>query len=211
MDYFGILKDSIRFAFKHKILWIFGFIIMLSQGISLDWNEQTQTRNSNQTLTSLQIIIERVREYSALPNFNIFLIGLGLLILFLSLLFWVSNALSKIALILSQKEEKDSYSFKSLLNQSIPYLKRVLGYDLIWIGIFLVTLLPLIPLLLFSFFAFNPFFIVSPLLILLSCFGMPLLILLFAFYFFLNLTGYRLIVLDNSDSINAVKSSWLLF
>ena len=47
MDYFKKVEESIKFAWKYKTLWLFGFLISLfgSEGVSNQYNTNSNSGN----------------------------------------------------------------------------------------------------------------------------------------------------------------------
>jgi len=216
IDYFKLLRESLEFAWKYKILWVFGFLIALfsgggSGGSSGNANFSGSSNTSSKTYykgeSYFADIIEKLDNFIHSPYFWITLIAVIILILIMIVASWYFTRVSKIALINSVKcdllgQEKNiklSYLWKS----SHKYLLKMLYFDLAMI----VFLLPLILLNIITVLSF----ILFPCLgIAFFCLSMPVFFISILLISVIKNIGEKIIILENKSLIDSIKSAFLI-
>ena len=160
-----LITDSFNFTWKYKVLWIFGFLMMLLTGASNFSNgfpDESSSRGSRMQNPDFTFINE--------SNYLIFgLLILGV-VLVMALVSWYLSAVSRGAILRSVRLDDDGQSsdikFKKLFSIGNQYVMKVILFDLLWVGVILLfSIILVIPLVMLGF-------LIGPFVILLVCCGL---------------------------------------
>jgi hypothetical protein len=215
IDYFKLLRDSLNFTWKYKILWIFGFILTILSGnintnsSNYNFSESNFEENYGITYEELQ---DRVSDFVSSPAFWIIVIAGILVILLISIITWYCRTVSKVALMNAVKYDEASdqgeIRFGSLWKGSHPFLIKMLLFEIFMFAIsFPIAMILFVPLVFAVMSLFTDYFFLCVL-------AIPFAILLFVFiiaFSVIKVTAERIIILENRGVIESVKNSWLTF
>ncbi len=214
IDYFKLLRESALFAWKYKILWIYGFFLALLGG-GLNYNSNANFRgtrtekfpvNFNTDMHRSLTWLEEITKSSIFWIIILFLIIIGLLLI---VIIWYVTRVSKISLmkavIFDESGEKEEIRFLNLWKKSHKFLVKFLVYDILWLFIQLPFIIFLVILIGFGFVTFQ-FGIVAIL-----CITVPFILCFFILARILKGIGERLLVVRGSKVIECIKSSFNLF
>ncbi|KKQ34666.1 MAG: hypothetical protein US52_C0051G0018 [candidate division WS6 bacterium GW2011_GWA2_37_6] len=201
MDYFKKVEESIKFAWKYKTLWLFGFLISLfgSEGVSNQYN--TNSNSGNEKLDGAYDKVADLFEEPAFIAFVIVAICLGLIV---ALVGWYITSVSKAALInavkMEQKGEEPTFKkgWKYGKTKALDFIKL----DLIALLLGLVIVLFLIPIIIIC--------IVFPPLLCLLCLGIPVFIIGAILWWMTLNAAQRYIVLKDMSAMESLKAGWKL-
>lgn len=211
IDYIELLKDSAKFSWKYKVLWVFGFILALLSGSSSGSNYNSSSTDFSEQSASTDAIDrigDSIIEFVQSPYFWISLVVVIIAFLLFTVVSWYLRRVSKIALINSVKYDQAGRSneirLSALWKGSHPYLLRFLKYDLVWfvLGLPLTIIIAVMVI---------PVFVIGPVGFISWCLMLPLLIILAVLSNAIKQTGERLLILESLQIIESIKQSWALF
>lgn len=212
IDYIELLKDSAKFSWKYKVLWVFGFILTILSGGSSGSNNYGSSNSDfseqSSSTDAIDKITNSIKDFVRSPYFWISLVIVIIVFLLFTVVFWYLARVSKIALINSVKYDQEGKSNKirlsTLWKSSHPYLLRFLKYDLVW---FVLGL----PLLIIIAAMVIPIFVIGPVGFISWCLTIPVLIILAVLSSAVKQTGEYLLIFENLQVIESIKQSWTLF
>ena len=208
IDYLELIKDSAKFTWKYKILWVFGFILALfgggsgSNSYSSFGESSSESDFGNKSDDSL----DKMKDIVSSPAIWIIVGILVLLVILLTVLSWYLKNVARVALfdaLLLDLKGKKIPGIGKLWSGTHSRLFRIFKYDLFW---FLVTF-PLI--LLFAVFLIITIITnLWPLLCAGLCLFIPILIVGGILVSILNSIGFRILLLKEEGIFTTVKLSW---
>jgi hypothetical protein len=212
IDFVQVIKDSAKFTWKYKILWVFGFLLtFFSSGVgSADLSDLVSDQNYN--FQNSRFISEGISFYESIANSgNLEAGGIALiigLIVFLSVWLIVGiyfSGVSYISIVKSVDYDKKNHAelitFGNLFkNANKIFFSKYLYFYLIGIASYILLFLLFIPLT-FAMVAFPPLF-------LLLCCAIPFLFIL-GYIFYLWFVGAQNIYLMHGYGIReSLSLSW---
>lgn len=205
VNYLQLLKDSIRFTWKYKILWIFGFILALFSGSGGGGSSGNSSSDiSSEKLDSFQ---NQVTDFVHSSSFWIIVAIAVIFLLVLTVLIWYLTSVAKISLINAVRHDNEGQGskikFGLLWSSSHKYLFKVLFFDLVWLFISIPILIITVVSIIGSIWGLGP----GGLLVI-CCLLAPVLIVWGIFVGALKAIGIRLLVLRKFGIIEAIKQSW---
>lgn len=211
IDYFGLMKESFEFTWKHKILWIFGFIVAFfsggSGGNSGSSGNIGDTGSSSDSLTrGAEEVGNKVNDIVTSPTFWIIVAIVVLVLLVLMVVGWYLRTVASTALIKAaqygEQGKENEIVFKSLWKKAHPYLLKLLLYGLLWF----VLYLPVIAVgvgIIFLFALAGPFGAVAG-----CCLLIPVVTVLFVAMAAVASVGGKFLVLKDLGVWESVMYAW---
>lgn len=203
--YIDILKESWSFTWKYKFLWWFGLIIAFFSGGGT-FNAPNFSGSSESDVESINnnsVSTEEIERFFENPIVWVVIAVLLVLLLMLSVLGWYLVKVARAALLESvrlEREGKKVPTFKELFAYGRTKAPRLMVFDVYAFLISMAFIVPFICLLVIGF-VFPPVFI-------LFCCLVVFLVLFYVVYGIVLSLGYRLLLLDNLSSLEAIKKGY---
>ncbi|MFH1892634.1 MAG: hypothetical protein ABIK83_08140 [Candidatus Zixiibacteriota bacterium] len=199
IDYFGLVKKSLRIAWEYKFLWLFGFFVVAADG-SGGMASHISNLSGIDTRSSFFSDFDFDPSYIA-PGVIIMVV---LALLFMALLFWIMSVLSEGALIhgILKKESGGSASFSECWSR---------GVDKFWsvFGVLLLATIAAVTVVIGIILFLIPAFIASVALgIILVIVALPVILAVIFIVEALLAWSIRLIVIDDKPWFDSIGDSW---
>jgi len=199
LDYFGLVKKSLRIAWEYKFLWLFGFFVVAADG-------------SGGIASHLSNLSDIDTRSAFFPDFDFdpsyiapgVIIMIALAFLFMALLFWIMSVLSEGALIhgILKRESGGNTSFSECWSRGVDKFWSVFGVLLLATIAGIVIMIGIILFLI-------PAFIASVVLgIVLVIIALPVIIAVIFLIEALVAWSIRLIVIDDKPWFDSIGDSW---
>jgi len=202
VDYFKKIEESIKFSWRYKGLWVFGFLLgLFGGGSNSSTNYNYSFDSENEDVSSAMDSISEAFEDPAVLAIMGVLICVGLIV---GLVVWYIASVSKGALINAVKVEKQggTPTFKDGWEFGKTKAFGLIKLDLIALAFMLVMLVVLIPIILIS--------IVFPLFWCAVCLLIPFLIVLGVAWVIAFTGAQRYLVLKNMGARTSLRAGWRL-
>lgn len=212
IDYIGLLKESIKFTWRNKVLWIFGLILaFFSGGRSLNLSNVSNFSGDYNEYDHFHVqygeVGDKVNDLVSSPIFWLVVVGMIVFMIFITLLSWYLRSVAQIALfdavVYEEEGKEEKIKFKKLWSGSHSRLLRVFKYGLTW---FLIVGLPIV----IGTLSFAFAVVLVPVFICAICFLIPLLIVLFLFINLLNAVSFRVLLTKDLSVWGTLKYSYEL-
>ena len=211
IDYFRLLRESIEFTWKYKVLWVFGFILTFFSGGSSDTSSSRSdikyVGDGPAEVPIFDKIGTWINDILESPYLAIVILIVIALILILVVISWYLTRVSKLALIdavyCDKLGREDKIKLTTLWKGAHPFLGRFFAYDLVWLVLIIITLIAFVLTIVILQVLFGA---VGG-----SCCGA---FLVFVFILFLIVgiaireTGIRIMALENSGVRDSLKRGW---
>lgn len=214
IDFIELIKESFRFTWKYKILWVFGFIIALfSGGSNFNSSDFGSDRGSTGRNPDMSFVNDRISQdlsnFVNSPAFPIVIIVLILVLLALAFLGWYLTQNSTISLINAVKHdnngEKEKIAFGSLWKEANSYFFwRIALFTLLWgLAVFSIILILFLPVVVIAIATMGLGFV-------LICCSVLLLIPILILATMVEATAYNLVVYYNYGIRDSLSEAWRL-
>ncbi|MBD3280180.1 hypothetical protein GF389_01485 [Candidatus Dojkabacteria bacterium] len=198
--YIDKIKESVRFAWKYKFLWVFGFLIAAFGGNGYSGNTNFGSPGDlESTNGSGDDFANDVDELFSNPTFWIVMAVLLCLVFVISFIGWYLLSLSKGALTEAVRKDKASQdmSFKSSWRDGRKHALDIMILDLVGLFINITVLVPLIAVVILAA-------MIPPVFILFCCL-VPFYILYFIGWMIVYTVAHRYLVLNNAGAWESIK------
>lgn len=218
IDYIQLIKDSAKFAWKYKILWVFGFILAVFSGGSSSSNNFSSSSDSSSGSSydeSMDKIGDSIDSFVNSEYFILVLVLGGIFLVLFLILRWYLVRVSKIALIQAveydHNQQENQIRLGGLWKGTHTYLKNVFLYDLFWFVVSLPFVIAVIGVVLLLIVGMSAVPSIGVLLCGVCCLGIPLGIVLMILVEGIKITAFRSIVIENNGVLESVKRGWEIF
>lgn len=211
IDYFKLIRESLKFTWKYKILWVFGFILALfsggggSGGGGSSSSSESESASSGTTNDAFDQIGKTMDKFLHSPYFWIMIIAIILIGLLILVVTWYCTRISKAALINAVRfdsiDRSEDIKLKKLWKSSSQFIKKFLIFDSLW---FLIN----IPVILIFSIPILLGIIVSPVFFFILCIIVPVFIVFIILSSAMKTIGERLLVLEGDSPLDCIKRSW---
>ncbi|MBN2015444.1 hypothetical protein JW766_01290 [Candidatus Dojkabacteria bacterium] len=222
VDYFKLIKESAEFAWKYKVLWVFGFILAFLSGSggnsnssSYNFEDRSDVSFGGRYDETFDTIGEKFDEFTQSPSFwitisLIILVIIGVVLIF-TVISWYLRRVAKLALMNSVKYdengEEEKIKLKSLWTETHSRLITFLLYDLIWFAIFFPVVIISVGMAFLGLIGGPGGFVIA-----LCCITFPLLFIFAIFVSGIRETGERFLAYkEDMQPFEAIKKSWDIF
>ena len=200
MDYMKKIEESIKFTWKYKALWLFGFIIsFFGGGFNSNFNSNFDSENEKYNEASGEI--ENLFENGV---FLAIFCGIVLIGIVIALVGWYLSSVSRAALInavrMDQKGEEPT--FKNGWAYGKTKVWEFIKLDVIAFLLGLVVVLFMAPFIIIG--------IILPPLLCLLCLAIPIMITGMIIWAMVFTTAQRYIVLKDLSAMESLKAGWKL-
>lgn len=199
MDYFRKVEEAIKFTWKYKALWVFGFIASIFGGGNFsNYNFPSSYDSGDSELTN------KVEDFFDNPGAVILVVVLMLIGLLVALVGWYLNSVAKAALVNSVKMDKEGGrpTLRGGWDFGRTLAFRIMWMDIIGFGISLVVVIPVLAIV-FLGIVFPPFFA-------LFCLLIPVIIILAILWAIVYTGALRYLVLKDMDAWDSIVAGWEL-
>lgn len=224
IDYFELLREAFDFTIKHKILWFFGFVAVLFPGSGsgsipkmMEKFSPTPQRDLSTGTTwypssemsspySQNPAINSMRNFIESPAFLSVAVLVVLFIIIVMILSWYLTNVCKVSLVKSviydAAGKSSKINIKELWRESHEFLLRILGYNLIMIGLSSPLFFVMIVVSIFT----GVFGMICS-----CCVWIPLMLVWAVVFGAMSMFGSRLIVVEDMGAVEALSASWTMF
>jgi hypothetical protein len=200
MDFQKLITDSAKFAWKYKILWIFGFIVAFFSGSGGSNFRSNSGSNYSYSPGSMNNPLKEYFSAYSSPALLMFVIIFCFIVLALIVIsLYLSNVAEASLIIATQKEKAGKESeikFGMLWKESHKYIWNLIGVD------FFLFLIGMVSIVIIAFSAIFP---------LLLCLTVPVLVLVVIVVAIAAGLAKMDIVINGTGSIQAMQKGFELF